>query len=36
MTSQQQQLKTGSLSPGIWTPQSDIQIANKVLIHAGY
>ena len=36
MTSQQQQLKAGSLSPGIWTPQSDIQIANKVLIHAGY
>ena len=36
MTSQQQQLKAGSLSPGIWTPQSDIQIANKVLLHAGY
>jgi hypothetical protein len=36
MTSQQQALKAGSLSPGVWTPQSDIQIANKVLIHAGY
>jgi hypothetical protein len=36
MTGQQQLLKTGSLSPGTWTPQSDIQIANKVLLHAGY
>ena len=33
MSSQQQALKMGSVSPGVWTPQSDIQIANKVLTH---
>jgi len=33
MTTQQQALKAGSVSPGLWTPQSDIQIANKVLTH---
>lgn len=36
MTDKQKQLKAGSLSPGIWSPHSDVQIANKVLLHAGY
>jgi hypothetical protein len=33
MTAKQQPLKTGSVSPGSWTPQSDVRIANKVLTH---
>ncbi|WP_183573793.1 hypothetical protein HDF18_08335 [Mucilaginibacter sp. X5P1] len=36
MTAQQQLLKSGSVNPGLWTPHSDIQIANKVLAHANY
>jgi len=33
MTTQAQQIKTQTMTPGAWTPQSDIQIANKVLTH---
>lgn len=36
MLAQQQQLKTGTVNPGNWTPQTDIQIANKVLLNAKY
>jgi hypothetical protein len=37
LTARQQQLSTGSASPaGVWTPQSDVQIANTVLSHANY
>lgn len=33
MTAQQQRLKTNQVAVPEWTPQSDIQIANKVLLH---
>lgn len=33
MTTQAQQVKTQTMAPVQWTPQSDIQIANKVLTH---
>lgn len=33
MTTQAQQLKNQTLAPVQWTPQADIQIANKVLTH---
>ena len=33
MASQAQQVKTQTMAPVQWTPQSDIQIANKVLTH---
>lgn len=33
MTKQAQQIKTQTMTPVQWTPQSDIQIANKVLTH---
>lgn len=33
MTTQAQQVKMQSMAPVQWTPQSDIQIANKVLLH---
>ncbi len=33
MITQQQDIKNGSAGPGKWTPQTDIQIANKVLTH---
>lgn len=33
MTTQAQQLKTQTMGPVQWTPQSDIQIANQVLMH---
>jgi len=33
MTTQAQQIKTETMIPVQWTPQSDIQIANKVLTH---
>jgi len=33
MTTQAQQVKTQTMAPVRWTPQSDIQIANKVLTH---
>jgi hypothetical protein len=33
MTTQAQQVKTQTMTPVQWTPQSDIQIANKVLTH---
>jgi hypothetical protein len=36
MTAQQQHLKTGVPAPGTWTPQTDVQIANKVLSNAKY
>lgn len=36
MTAQQQQLKAGTINPGNWTPQTDVQIANKVLLNARY
>ncbi|MBS1533364.1 MAG: hypothetical protein JSU01_23900 [Bacteroidetes bacterium] len=36
MAAQQQRLKAGSSSPGNWTPQTDVQIANKVLLNAKY
>jgi hypothetical protein len=36
MTGQQQLLQSGSLSPGVWSPNTDVQIANKVLLQAGY
>jgi hypothetical protein len=36
MIAQQQQLKTGTVNPGNWTPQTDVQIANKVLLNAKY
>lgn len=36
MTAQQQQLKAGTVNPGNWTPQTDVQIANKVLQNAKY
>jgi len=34
MTIQQQQVKTGQVTVTGWTPQTDVQIANKVLQHA--
>lgn len=36
LTAQQQQLKAGSVSPGSWTTQTDVQIANRVLLNAKY
>ena len=36
MTAQQQQLKTGKVNSGNWTPQTDLQIANQVLLKAQY
>ncbi|MFI5160486.1 MAG: hypothetical protein ACHQHN_04375 [Sphingobacteriales bacterium] len=36
MTAQQQTLKSGSVNPGNWTPQTDVQIANQVLQHAKF
>lgn len=36
MNAQQQSLKTGSVKPGNWTPQSDVQIATQILSHAKY
>jgi hypothetical protein len=36
MAAQQQQLKAGFVNPGNWTPQTDVQIANKVLLNAKY
>ena len=36
MASQQQTLKTGAVTPGNWTPQTDVKIANQVLLHANY
>lgn len=37
MTARQQVLKAGQVTPGgVWTPQTDVQIANQVLLHAHY
>jgi hypothetical protein len=36
MTSQQQQLKTMNITPGPWTPATDIGIANKILSQMRY
>lgn len=36
MTTQQQHIKSASVNPGPWSPQTDLQIANKVLLHANY
>ncbi len=36
MAARQQRLKTGSSDPGVWTPQTDVQIANKVISNAKY
>jgi hypothetical protein len=36
MVAQQQQLKTGTINPGNWTPQNDVRIANQVLLNAKY
>ena len=36
MVSQQQHLKSAVIKPGTWTPKSDVQIANKVLLHANF
>ena len=36
MTAQQQQLKAGTVNPGSWTPQTDVRIANQVLLNAKY
>jgi hypothetical protein len=36
MTAQQQQLKTTPTKIDSWTPQTDVQIANKILQHANY
>jgi len=36
MAAKQQSLKAGSSSPAGWTPQTDVQIANKVLNNAKY
>jgi hypothetical protein len=34
MTSQLQRVKAGPFNPGNWTPNTDVQIANQVLLHA--
>ncbi|SEM75444.1 hypothetical protein ACRQ5D_31525 [Mucilaginibacter sp. P25] len=36
MASQQHRIKTAAVNPGPWSPQTDVQIANKVLQHAKY
>jgi hypothetical protein len=36
MTAQQQVLKAGGFYPGVWTPQTDVQTANQVLLHANF
>jgi hypothetical protein len=36
LTIRQQQLKSGQVNPGFWTPQTDVQIARQVLLHADY
>jgi len=36
MTTQLQQFKAGQFNPGNWTPNTDVQIANQVLLHANY
>lgn len=36
LTARQQQLKTGTMSPGNWTPQTDTKIAAQVLLNAKY
>lgn len=36
IAAKQQHLKTAAGSPGAWTPQTDVQIANKVLSNAKY
>lgn len=36
MTAQQQQLKAGTVNPGGWTPQTDVRIANQILLNAKY
>jgi len=36
MTAQQQHIKAATVSPGPWSPKTDVQIANQVLQHANY
>jgi len=36
MTAAQAQIKAGQVHPVLWTPQTDIQIANETLLHANY
>jgi hypothetical protein len=36
MAARQQQLKTGNINPGNWTPQTDVRIANQVLLNMKY
>jgi hypothetical protein len=35
MTGQLQQVQATKMSYGAWTPNTDVQIANRVLIEAG-